>query len=66
MCNVLQLMDKGMAVDGGVTVAKMVQALPSSWADCVAQGRVKFEKYFNHKVRHRICHRICLSLAEPM
>jgi len=55
-----------MAVDGGVTVAKMVQALPSSWADCVAQGRVKFEKYFNHKVRHRICHRICLSLAEPM
>jgi len=43
-------LNKGVAVDGGVTVAKMVHALPSKWADCVALGRVKFEKYFNHKV----------------
>jgi len=46
----LQMLDKGIAVDGAVTVAKMVHALPSSWANCVTQGRIKFEKYFNHKV----------------
>jgi len=45
-----QLLDKGVAVDGGVTVAKMVHTLPIKWADCVAQGCIKFEKYFNHKV----------------
>lgn len=49
MCS-LQLLDKGVAVDGGITVAKMVHTLPSTWADCVALGRIKFEKYFNHKV----------------
>jgi len=45
-----QMLNKGVAVDGGVTIAKMVHSLPSRWADCVAQGRIKFEKYFNHKV----------------
>jgi len=45
-----QLLDGGVAIDGGVTVAKMVHTLPSRWADCVAHGRIKFEKYFNHKV----------------
>jgi len=51
-----QLLDKGVAVDGGVTVAKMVHTLPSKWADCVAQGRIKFEKYFNHKVCDIVCY----------
>jgi len=43
-------LDRGVTIDGGVTVAKMVHSLPSTWADCMAQGRIKFEKYFNHKV----------------
>jgi len=56
------MLDKGVAVDGAVTVAKMVHTLPSNWADCVAQGRVKFEKYFNHKVGDKT---YSVSLALP-
>jgi len=56
-----QLLDKGVSVDGGVTVAKMVHTLPSKWADCVTQGRIKFEKYFNHKVCNLIYCSVILS-----
>ena len=32
-------------------VGKLVEARPTSWEDCIVIGRLKFEKYFNHKVR---------------
>jgi ubiquitin-activating enzyme E1-like protein 2 len=36
--------------DGIVKVTKMLEHRPGDWADCVRLARVKFEKYFNHKV----------------
>lgn len=40
----------GAMLDGIVKVAKMLNSRPHSWTDCVALARVKFEKYFNHRV----------------
>ena len=40
----------GAMLDGIVKVAKMLNSRPHSWMDCVALARVKFEKYFNHRV----------------
>jgi len=37
-------------LDGIVKVVKMLGGRPHSWTDCVTLGRVKFEKYFNHRV----------------
>ena len=30
--------------------AKLLANRPEKWSDCVLMARVKFEKYFNHKV----------------
>lgn len=40
----------GAMLDGIVKVAKMLNSRPHSWKDCVTLARVKFEKYFNHRV----------------
>lgn len=40
----------GAMLDGIVKVAKMLNSRPHSWTDCVSLARVKFEKYFNHRV----------------
>ena len=45
-----QKMKGGAMLDGVVKVAKMLQSRPHSWTDCVSLSRVKFEKYFNHRV----------------
>ena len=37
-------------LDGIVKVAKMLNSRPHSWKDCVTLARLKFEKYFNHRV----------------
>ena len=34
-----------------VKVVKLLGARPPDWAYCLQLGRVKFEKYFNHRVR---------------
>lgn len=37
--------------DGSVQVIKLLENRPKDWNDCIRRARVKFEKYFNHKVR---------------
>jgi ubiquitin-activating enzyme E1-like protein 2 len=49
--SVATTLEKGLTVDGAVTVSKMVHILPLTWSDCVRIGRIKFEKYFNHKAQ---------------
>ena len=51
MC-VLQLLRAQSHLDGVVRVVKMLQRCPGDWRECVCLARVKFEKYFNHKVTH--------------
>ncbi|GFO14677.1 ubiquitin-like modifier-activating enzyme 6 [Plakobranchus ocellatus] len=41
----------GVSVDGGVKVSKILANRPSSWSECVAFARIRFEKYFNHKAK---------------
>ena len=36
--------------DGVVKVVKMLGSAPRDWPSCVQLARIKFEKYFNHKV----------------
>ena len=36
--------------DGVIKVTKMLSLRPTDWPSCVQLARVKFEKYFNHKV----------------
>lgn len=42
----------GRSYDSIQLVMKILSTYPTSWADCVALGRSKFEKYFNHKARN--------------
>ena len=42
----------GRSYDSIQLVMKILLTYPTSWADCVALGRSKFEKYFNHKARN--------------
>ena len=50
LCSVQHLTEKFIP-DGLVKVVKMLEHRPGDWARCVQLARVKFEKYFNHKVR---------------
>ena len=49
-CLFIQKAKGGAMLEGIVKVAKMLNSRPHSWMDCVALARVKFEKYFNHRV----------------
>ena len=40
----------GSPLDGGVQVSKILINRSTDWKDCVKLGRLKFEKYFNHRV----------------
>ena len=40
--------------DGAVKATKMLEHRPLDWAACVSLARVKFEKYFNHKVLYTV------------
>ncbi len=50
MC--VQLLKEEQMPDGVVKVVKMLGSLPSNWVSCIQLGRIKFEKYFNHKVMY--------------
>ena len=40
----------GASPDGVVKVVKLLRCRPLDWPSCLRLGRVKFEKYFNHRV----------------
>jgi hypothetical protein len=41
----------GKGFDKARLVSRLCRSVPRSWPDCVAWARLKFEKYFNHKVK---------------
>ena len=45
-----QRLSDGQSIDGCVTASKVLYARPLNWIDCVTVARLKFEKYFNHRV----------------
>jgi ubiquitin-activating enzyme E1-like protein 2 len=49
-------------IDGAITASKLLYNFPRSWNDCVVLGRVKFEKYFNHKARRAIRNLLCMRV----
>ena len=52
-----------MLPDGAVKVMKMMKHRPQSWTDCVHIARIKFEKYFNHKVISHYSYHSVTSLS---
>lgn len=46
---VLQRMQSGESPEGSFQVIKLLSRRPSQWEQCVAIGRLKFEKYFKRK-----------------
>ena len=51
-----QKLQEGVNIEGSVQVSKLSESRPAHWAACVATARLKFEKYFNHKVSTRPPH----------
>ncbi|XP_012944645.1 ubiquitin-like modifier-activating enzyme 6 [Aplysia californica] len=49
--NIAQQLVSGNSIDGAVKVSKFLAQRPTSFADCVCQARLRFEKYFNHKAK---------------
>lgn len=45
-----QRMQSGESPEGSFQVIKLLSRRPSQWEQCVAMGRLKFEKYFKRKV----------------
>lgn len=41
----------GESLEGSFQVIKLLSKRPSRWDQCIAIGRLKFEKYFKRKVR---------------
>ena len=48
--DVVQKLENSTPLEGAVQVGKLVESRPTSWEACVVTGRLKFQKYFNHKV----------------
>lgn len=48
---VIQRLQSGESIDGAIQTCKVLKQRPSSWQQCVTIGRLKFEKYFNHKAK---------------
>ncbi|XP_011617690.1 ubiquitin-like modifier-activating enzyme 6 [Takifugu rubripes] len=46
---VLQRMKAGESLEGSFQVIKLLNRRPSQWEQCIAVGRLKFEKYFKRK-----------------
>uniref|UniRef100_A0A8D2KR09 E1 ubiquitin-activating enzyme n=1 Tax=Varanus komodoensis TaxID=61221 RepID=A0A8D2KR09_VARKO len=46
---VLQRIKSGESLEGSFQVIKCLSRRPRTWTQCVELGRLKFEKYFNHK-----------------
>ncbi|RUS91761.1 hypothetical protein EGW08_000469 [Elysia chlorotica] len=51
LAEVSEQLINGVSIDGGVKVSKVLASRPSSWPECVAFARIRFEKYFNHKAK---------------
>ncbi|XP_053405676.1 ubiquitin-like modifier-activating enzyme 6 isoform X2 [Mercenaria mercenaria] len=49
---VIERLSRSDPVDGAVQASKLLVFRPKDWASCVHIGRLKFEKYFNHKAKH--------------
>ncbi|XP_060555523.1 ubiquitin-like modifier-activating enzyme 6 [Ruditapes philippinarum] len=49
---VLQRLSESQPVEGAVQASKLLVFRPKDWPSCVHIGRLKFEKYFNHKAKH--------------
>lgn len=49
---VTQKLENSSPLEGAVQVSKLVESRPTTWEDCIVIGRLKFEKYFNHKAKH--------------
>lgn len=52
---ITKLLD-GSPLDGGVQVSKILINRSTDWRDCVKLGRLKFEKYFNHRAKQLLHH----------
>ena len=58
-----QLVRDHHSPDGVIKVVKMFQSAPTDWPSCVRLARVKFEKYFNHKVKLTVEFLVCVHVA---
>lgn len=47
----ITLLESGRAVDDAVPVSKLAANMPDTWQCCAAMGRIKFEKFFNHRAK---------------
>lgn len=46
-------MKAGENLEGSFQVIKLLNRHPSQWEQCIAIGRLKFEKYFRRKVKKK-------------
>ncbi|KAI0237342.1 Ubiquitin-like modifier-activating enzyme 6 [Lamellibrachia satsuma] len=53
--NVTEKLEQGVPLEGVVQVLKLALCRPQCWCDCLVLGRLKFEKYFNHKAASLLC-----------
>lgn len=54
--NVIKKLSEGTNIDGGIQVSKVLHNRPQTWADSLRLGRLKFEKYFNHRAKQLLHH----------
>lgn len=47
----LETLQSGNEPEGVYRVLKVLKQRPADWASCVAQSRLDFEKYYNHKAK---------------
>lgn len=49
---VIQKLSHSEPIEGAVKCSKVIKSRPADWSSCIRIGRLKFEKYFNHKAQH--------------
>ncbi|XP_076101717.1 ubiquitin-like modifier-activating enzyme 6 isoform X1 [Mytilus galloprovincialis] len=54
--DVIEKLLDGSSIDGGVQVSKILHNRSAAWSDCIKLGRLKFEKYFNHRAKQLLHH----------
>ena len=45
-----QKLSESQQPENSLAVVKILRNRPTNWADCITSARIKFEKYFNHRV----------------
>ncbi|TWW59378.1 Ubiquitin-like modifier-activating enzyme 6 [Takifugu flavidus] len=63
---VLQRMKAGESLEGSFQVIKLLHRRPSQWEQCIAVGRLKFEKYFKRKSPKRPPTPVEFDLKDPL